>query len=201
MNNDADFENIAERIVRWAADHPLSADEVERKYARLLAGLSPLPAPEWSVFRLGRWAVRYCKGKAEELQESFGAAALPVGVGVRGPPAVSAPAETVERILRSNGPGAVACAKITAGADRPGIDLALWLEPKSGGPSSPFTLTVLGAGNVKLAGPLSCAPDSVVRFSAIEPGTDYTVIFERGADRWEIRWGFADSAGTAGSGA
>ena len=196
MNNDADFENIAERIVRWAADHPLSADEVERKYGRLLGGFSPLPSPEWTVFRLGRWAVRYCKEKVEDLQESLGAAALPQGVGVRGASAVPAPAATVERTLRSNGPGAVACAKITAGADRPGLDLALWVEPKSGAPSSSFTLTVLGPGNVKLAGPLPCAPDSVVRFSAIEPGSDYTVVFERGADRWEIRWGFADTAGT-----
>src|SRR6185312_4477174 len=99
MEKDPSFEKIAERIVTWAAHNPLPADEAERRYAHLLAGLPPIPArkPEWKILTLGRMAVRYWQDRVEEVQQSLDQLRLSPALGFRGAGPSAAP--TAECLL------------------------------------------------------------------------------------------------------
>jgi hypothetical protein len=192
MDNERHIEAAADRIVRWAASHPLSLQEAESRYAHLLNGLPAMerdrPA-RWSAFRLGRLAVRYLQDQVEDLQQSLAAAVSPAAAFRGAGPAAASPAP--ERILRADGRSAAACVKLTGNADEATLDLALWLEPKQPGADLPFTVTVLDAAKARLGDPVECAARSLIRFDAIAPAEEYTLIFATAAERWEIRWGFS----------
>lgn len=195
MDNEPHLEAATDRIVRWAANHPLSIQETEARYAQLLSGLPQLerarPA-RWSAFQLGRLAIRYLRDQAEEIQQSVAAAAFSPAAALRGAePAPVAPAP--ERTLQAAGRSGTACVKLT-GRGEAALDLALWLEPKTPGADLPFTVTVLDAAKVPLGAPAECAARSLVRFDAIPPAEEYTLIFATTAERWEIRWGFSTPA-------
>jgi hypothetical protein len=204
MDNQPPIEAAADRIVRWAAQHPLSKDEAESRYAHLLASLNPIEAERdlrarWSAFDLGRLVIRYWRDRVEDLSESL---ASPAGafsslVAARGAAASEPRARTAERTLKAEGRTGRACVKLTAGADHNSLDLVLWLEPNSAGADSAFAVTVLGSAKTPLAGPTDCAARNLIRFNSIAPAEEYTLIFETAAERWEIRWGFSASASSS----
>ena len=196
MDNEPHIEAAAERIVRWAANHPLSIQETEARYAHLLNGLPALErdrSSRWSAFHLGRLAIRYLRDQVEDIQQSVAAAAFSPAAAFRGAePAVGKP--PAERTLQAAGRSGTACVKLTGNQDEATLDLALWLEPKTPGAGLPFTVTVLDADQARLGAPVECSARNLIRFDAIPPAKEYTLIFETAAERWEIRWGFSSPA-------
>src|ERR1700722_19451718 len=153
MEKEPSIEQTAERIVYWAAQNPLGAEEAEKRYAHLLAGLPPIPArkPEWMVFTLGKLALRYWKERVEDFQQSLDDLRLSPALASRG----NGPAEVnaaLERILKAEGKMGAACVKITENPDHATVALALWLEPRSAEADPPFSVTVLGADRATVAG-------------------------------------------------
>ena len=197
MDNERHIEAAADRIVQWAAQHPLSVPETEARYAHLLEGLPSVERDlraRWSAFDLGRLAVRYWKERVENISESLGVGAFAPLAAARGTTAATVqPAP--ERTLKADGRSGTACVKLTAGADQVTLDLVLWLEPKAAGADLPFTVTVLDAEKTPISGPTTCAARNLIRFHSIAPAQEYTLIFETAAERWEIRWGFHAHAG------
>lgn len=192
MEKDPSFEQAAERIVCWAAQNPLSAEEAEQRYPHLLAGLARLPArrPEWAIFTLGKLAVRYWKDRVEDFQQTLDDLTLTPALALRGAGAGGA-ALGAERILKAEGRTADACVKLTENRDHATVALALWLEPKGAGADSPFTVTIAGADPAFVAGPIECGARSVVRFASVAPGAEYSITFKTEAETWQVRWGVA----------
>jgi len=202
MDNERHIEAAADRIVQWAALHPLSTQETETRYAHLLQGLPRLDEgikverdlrARWSAFDLGHLVVRYWRDRVDDIAESLGAGAFAPLATARGA-AAKAVQPPPERTLKADGRTGTACVKLTAGADQATLDLALWLEPKTAGADLPFTVTVLDSAKTQLGGPTACAARNLIRFRSIAPAQEYTIIFETTAERWEIRWGFSSAA-------
>lgn len=190
MDQDHSFESAAEHIVAWAARNPLSAAEAERRYGHLLAGLPPIPAPqaEWARFSLGRLAVRFWKDRVEEMRQSLDAISLGTAApAFRGGPPPSAPAGA-ERLLRAAGKSGSAWVKITENPDHATVALALWIEPASGSAPAPFAVTVFGAGDAVVAGPVECSDRSVLKFASVAPAGTYTLVFKTADESWRIQW-------------
>jgi len=193
MDNERHIEAAADRIVQWAASHPLSGSETEARYAHLLKGLEPMADRDRArlgLFHLGSLVVQYWREKVQDFSASLGTGGLTPALGLRG--AAPAPSPVApERTLKAEGSSGTACVKLTASADPSTVDLVLWLEPKIPGGDQPFTVTVLDSAQAQLGAPVSCAARNLVRFDGIPPAAEYTLIFATTAERWEIRWGFA----------
>lgn len=195
MNPEPPTDPVAERLVRWAAQCPLTTEEAEQRYAHLLAGLPSIAGAksEWTVVRLGRLALRYWRERVEDFQEALGGLGAAPAFALRG--AGPTPRETgAERLLKAEGKTADAWAKLTENADHATVGLVLWLEPKAGESERPFTVTVLGANRAPVTGPIECAARSVVRFASIAPGGEYALAFKTEAETWQIRWEIAPAA-------
>jgi hypothetical protein len=186
MEKEPSFEQTAERIVSWAARHPLSAAETEKRYAHLLAGLPPIPArtPEWAIFTLGKLAVRYWKDRVEDFQQALDDRSPSAALAFRGSGSAEAGAE---RVLRAEGQAGAACVKLTENPDHATVALVLWVEPKKPNADLPFLATVFDADQVIVAGPVECAGRSVVRFASVEPVGEYSIVFKTEAETWQIR--------------
>jgi len=204
MDNERHIQAAADRIVQWAALHPLSAQETETRYAHLLKGLSQLEEgikverdlrARWSAFDLGRLVVRYWRDRVEDISESLGAGAFAPLAAARGA-ATDTVALPPERTLKADGRSGIACVKLTAGLDQVTLDLVLWLEPKSTGADLPFTVTVLDSAKTQIGRPTPCAARNLIRYRSIAPAQEYTLIFETADERWEIRWGFSSATDT-----
>ncbi|HEY3755849.1 MAG TPA: hypothetical protein VGL42_06845 [Opitutaceae bacterium] len=193
MESDPSLEQTARRIVQWAAENPLSAEEAERRYASLLSGLPSLRAaqPEWKLFKLGRQAMRYWRDRVEDWQQSL--EPLSPAFALRG--AAAAEVRAPECILKQVGLTADACVKLSENADHATLALALWLEPKAKDAPLPFRVTVTGPNGTVVAGPVACAAGSVLRFDPVTPESEYTLTFSTEGETWHIRWGLASEAG------
>lgn len=194
MESDPSLEQTARRIVQWAAENPLSAQEAERRYASLLRGLPSLPAaqPGWTLFTLGKQAMRYWRDRVDEWRQSLDALSPAPAFAFRGAPAAGA--AKPECILRQTGVSADACVKLTENADQATLALALWLEPKSDHAPAPYRVTVTGPNGAVVAGPVACVAESVLRFDPVTPESEYTIAFSTEAESWHIRWGLAPAA-------